>query len=449
MLLRSPKDGWIRVKWDHGLKEKYRIGAGGDYDLVVDKEKVVNSKTYGLGLRVRRGPDWHWSYYDQDNNGLGTTVEDGDRDEGWSAVKWDHGVAASYRIGLGQCYDLIIVEEDLSTVRPVAEEVQEKPAARNQLPLPGLSIEMTREAGNAESAEVADQVLRSKTFGLRVQRGPDWNWADQDQHGLGTTIDYADSEGWIGVKWDNGLTNSYRIGKNQCYDLMVVQAEVLRSKTFDLIIMEEEASSRPAGSVASSSEGPGPSDNIQVGSRVKFIQRNENVDYIGCLGGGLSTWVGYSVEVHKIQGASFIPVGWGGFLVPLSAVRLVEEDEAASTSQDPAAGSIRSGVFIPESPPLRVGSIRADFPIWSPSPQDLPSGPWFTRRRYRNLSASLSAARLVAEGAAVSENSALQEPEYGGYEEDWVDVERASALKCLICMEVARDALTHDPWDLC
>ena len=75
MLLRSPKDGWIRVKWDHGLKEKYRIGAGGDYDLVVDKEKVVNSKTYGLGLRVRRGPDWHWSYYDQDNNGLGTTVE--------------------------------------------------------------------------------------------------------------------------------------------------------------------------------------------------------------------------------------------------------------------------------------------------------------------------------------------------------------------------------------
>ena len=129
------------------------------------------------------------------------------------------------------------------------------------------------EAGNAESAEVADQVLRSKTFGLRVQRGPDWNWADQDQHGLGTTIDYAESEGWIGVKWDNGLTNSYRIGKNQCYDLMVVQAEVLRSKTFDLIIVEEEASSRPAGSVASSSEGPGPSDNIQVGSRVKLYSK--------------------------------------------------------------------------------------------------------------------------------------------------------------------------------
>ena len=140
--------------------------------------------------------------------GLGKTA-DGDPADGWIFVEWDHGNRSCHRIGFSQSYDLIIVEDDQSSVRPVAGEVQEKPA------------------DSADSG--TDQVLRSKTFGVRVQRGPDWNWADQDQHGLGTTIDYADSEGWIGVKWDNGLTNSYRIGKNQCYDLMVA---VLRSKTY-------------------------------------------------------------------------------------------------------------------------------------------------------------------------------------------------------------------------
>ena len=148
--------------------------------------------------------------------------------------------------------------------------------------------------------------------------------------------------------------------------------------------------------------------------------------------------------------------------MPLSAVRLVEEDEAASTSQDPAAGSIRVGCQIE----FLQGDEDVDF-FGCPGTSlhfdagdshtvDEIQGSWFTTRRWSDLWAPVSAVRLVAEGeseaageAAVSENSALQEPECGGYEEDWVDVERASALKCLICTEVARDALAPDPWDLC
>lgn len=53
-----------------------------------------------------------------------------------------------------------------------------------------------------------------------MKRGRDWKWGDQDgPHGLGTVICELGSDGWIRVKWDNGTTNSYRMGKEGKFDL--------------------------------------------------------------------------------------------------------------------------------------------------------------------------------------------------------------------------------------
>lgn len=51
--------------------------------------------------------------------------------------------------------------------------------------------------------------------GTRVVRGVDWKWGEQDfpPPGEGTVIGELDRDGWIRVKWDNGSTNSYRMGK--------------------------------------------------------------------------------------------------------------------------------------------------------------------------------------------------------------------------------------------
>lgn len=58
-------------------------------------------------------------------------------------------------------------------------------------------------------------------IGTRVVRGVDWKWGEQDfpPPGEGTVIGELDRDGWIRVKWDNGSTNSYRMGKEGKYDL--------------------------------------------------------------------------------------------------------------------------------------------------------------------------------------------------------------------------------------
>nr|XP_012152188.1 PREDICTED: E3 ubiquitin-protein ligase HERC2 [Megachile rotundata] len=62
-------------------------------------------------------------------------------------------------------------------------------------------------------------------IGTRVVRGVDWKWGDQDgpPPGEGRVIGELGEDGWIRVQWDNGTTNSYRMGKEGKYDLKLVE----------------------------------------------------------------------------------------------------------------------------------------------------------------------------------------------------------------------------------
>ena len=75
-------------------------------------------------------------------------------------------------------------------------------------------------------------------LGLRVVRGPDWKWGEQDggEGHLGTVVevhsdpsggDQADGEGSgasksVTVQWDCGGRSRYRCGPEGCYDLRVL-----------------------------------------------------------------------------------------------------------------------------------------------------------------------------------------------------------------------------------
>jgi E3 ubiquitin-protein ligase mind-bomb len=63
-------------------------------------------------------------------------------------------------------------------------------------------------------------------LGLRVVRGPNWKWGDQDggEGCLGTVIDPGEetaSGRGVVVLWDNGNKSNYRCGIDGCYDLKV------------------------------------------------------------------------------------------------------------------------------------------------------------------------------------------------------------------------------------
>ncbi|XP_058814286.1 E3 ubiquitin-protein ligase Ufd4 isoform X3 [Topomyia yanbarensis] len=70
--------------------------------------------------------------------------------------------------------------------------------------------------------------LKYITQGARVVRGVDWHWDDQDGSPSGEgTVTGEIHNGWIDVKWDHGLRNSYRMGAEGKYDLKLANSDNL------------------------------------------------------------------------------------------------------------------------------------------------------------------------------------------------------------------------------
>ncbi len=66
------------------------------------------------------------------------------------------------------------------------------------------------------------KVLARMVKGVRVVRGPDWKWGNQDGDPPGVGRVQADlTDGWVDVKWESGSSNRYRMGAQGAYDLQL------------------------------------------------------------------------------------------------------------------------------------------------------------------------------------------------------------------------------------
>ncbi|KAK7478403.1 hypothetical protein BaRGS_00030328 [Batillaria attramentaria] len=133
-----------------------------------DEEKVKNNVLPPLGTRVRRGPHWKWK--NQDTDGPGTVIHHSKNDN-WIYVKWDNGTYNAYRFNEDDRFDLEVTDHDPRLL----------PTDRDSL-----------------------------DFGVRVVKGPDWKFNDQDGGGPGTVIRVKESDGKVKVRWDaNGKIHEY------------------------------------------------------------------------------------------------------------------------------------------------------------------------------------------------------------------------------------------------
>ncbi|XP_048585863.1 E3 ubiquitin-protein ligase HECTD1-like isoform X2 [Nematostella vectensis] len=80
---------------------------------------------------------------------------------------------------------------------------------------PGKAARDVEAALRRQRRLVRSQMLKHLGVGSRVVRGMDWKWKDQD----GT----PPGEGWVEVSWNNGTSNSYRMGADGKYDLKVIE----------------------------------------------------------------------------------------------------------------------------------------------------------------------------------------------------------------------------------
>jgi hypothetical protein len=71
------------------------------------------------------------------------------------------------------------------------------------------------------------KVLAKMVKGMRVVRGPDWKWGNQDGDPPGVGRVQADlTDGWVDVKWESGSSNRYRMGAQGAYDLQLESNQV-------------------------------------------------------------------------------------------------------------------------------------------------------------------------------------------------------------------------------
>ena len=463
----ADEDGWVRVKWDVGGEDNYRVGAGGSYDLMLESStppsvqpgEVLRSPM--VGVRVRRGPDWRWDEQDGGAGHLGTTTKRSH--EGWVTVRWDldSGNTYNYRVGGDGGYDLVVAE---------AGDAGDAGGARSSAAGSArASGETTREA---REGAASGQVLRSAEVGVRVRAAPGWEWGDQGGGGLGTTAG-ATLPGWVRVSWDDGSTNSYQVGANNMYDLIVAEAH--RASGTDQAPPAETTNHESAAeaSTASTASTPPPAQpgevlrSAEVGVRVR---RGPDWEWGDQDGGGVGTteedpdpgWVRVRWDHSRRRGA--YRVGLRG----LHDLIVVERPGANSTS---SSGPIQRSAAVQPGEVLRsavVGVRVRRGPGWDWGDQD--GGGLGTTTgegglgvlvtwdhgdrmnsyhigpdRYDLIVAEAHGARgrEGAAAAASSQTTAPAEPE-GGHDEQWLDMEEATGMQCPICFCVPRDALAHE-----
>jgi E3 ubiquitin-protein ligase HECTD1 len=86
------------------------------------------------------------------------------------------------------------------------------------------------QAKGKTTAAAAGAAVTRENFreGLRVVRGKDWKWDDQDGGAGKVGVTSKDSsDGWCKVAWEGKQsTNSYRIGADNAFDLAIVEDKV-------------------------------------------------------------------------------------------------------------------------------------------------------------------------------------------------------------------------------
>uniref|UniRef100_A0A665X5N0 E3 ubiquitin-protein ligase MIB2 n=1 Tax=Echeneis naucrates TaxID=173247 RepID=A0A665X5N0_ECHNA len=214
-----------------------------------------------VGMRVVRGLDWKWGNQDDGEGHVGTVVEIGRQGSTTTpdktvVVQWDSGTRTNYRTGYQGAYDLLLYDNAQIGVRHsniICDSCKKHGIMgmrwkckvcfdydlctqcymNNKHDL-SHAFERYETAHSQPVSLVPRQnlpriILKGIFQGVKVVRGPDWDWGNQDG-GEGKVGKVVDIRGWdtesgrsvASVTWSNGTTNVYRMGHKGKVDLKYV-----------------------------------------------------------------------------------------------------------------------------------------------------------------------------------------------------------------------------------
>lgn len=417
--------GWVAVRWDHGVENKYRVGADGKYDLIV----VGRSMSFEARAPSVASGSGAWPVRVTGAGGVGESingwfVQDGML-HGKPRYRQREGTAIIYFSGQWKIND----EDDLggwfychhdsaASYPPNGFWSTDGYTGLDADPAPVVGV---YETGSYEPQVISE--LGAPIIGLRVARGPQWCWGDQDGGRLGMTVERGSAtEGWVGVRWDNGNENNYRVGAENAYDLVAVSHLRL-----------SHAGGR--GSQVNGRYVPTETFN----GRPKFRQIN---------GSGIIYYDSFwKINFHDDTGGWYYSHPLPNVVPPIGDWTT---QGYGGEDADPAPLLMRS---------FDVGNlvkfVNLDEELWDacPMPRLSPSlgsayniaqiqDEWFQDR-----SSHWGPLRAVE----LSHEMGTEPPvdwTPAGYDETWVSAEEAEKSKCPICFMVARNALAHECGEL-
>ncbi|XP_061113843.1 E3 ubiquitin-protein ligase MIB2 isoform X3 [Conger conger] len=215
-----------------------------------------------VGMRVVRGLDWKWGSQDDGEGHVGTVVEIGrlgstTTPDRTVVVQWDSGTRTNYRTGYQGSFDLLLYDNAQIGVRHsniICDSCDKHGIMgmrwkckvcfdydlctqcymNNKHDL-AHAFERYETAHSQPVILVPRQnlsriILKGIFQGVKVVRGPDWDWGNQDAGGEGKIGKVVDIRGWdtesgrsvASVTWANGTTNVYRMGHKGKVDLKYV-----------------------------------------------------------------------------------------------------------------------------------------------------------------------------------------------------------------------------------
>ncbi|XP_077460919.1 E3 ubiquitin-protein ligase MIB2 isoform X1 [Stigmatopora argus] len=214
-----------------------------------------------VGMRVVRGLDWKWGNQDDGEGHVGTVVEIGRQGSTTTpdktvVIQWDSGTRTNYRTGYQAAYDLLLYDNAQIGVRHsniICDSCKKHGIMGMRWKCKvcfdydlctqcymnnkhDLSHTFERyETAHSQPVSLPPRqnlpriILKGIFQGVKVVRGPDWDWGNQDG-GEGKVGKVVDIRGWdtesgrsvASVTWTNGTTNVYRMGHKGKVDLKYV-----------------------------------------------------------------------------------------------------------------------------------------------------------------------------------------------------------------------------------
>ncbi|KAG0711656.1 E3 ubiquitin-protein ligase MIB2 [Chionoecetes opilio] len=308
-----------------------------------------------VGVRVVRGPDWKWGEQDGGAGHAGTVVEVGRPGSSTTpdrtvVVQWDAGARTNYRVGYQAAHDLLLLDNApvVSIKHPshICDGCRQQAIAgirwecsscfdydlcticymgdKHDLSHPFIRYETASSKGAEVGARKnAEKIPLQGIFsGAKVQRGPDWDWGNQDggegKHGKVSEIRGWDNESGrsvASVTWTCGSINVYRVGHKGKVDLKVVWAATsghIYTQQLPVLGKQEESGSSVEAAVAPS---PRPLP-FSVGERVRVVV---SVDDLRTMQEGHGGWNHKMAEfldkvgvVHRITDKGDVRVEYDG-----------------------------------------------------------------------------------------------------------------------------------------